>query len=209
MIENVPLPPELNDIIGSEKPDFVLESKGFYITGTSKYLILFGLAICLWSISDLVYNFLRLFQGKEAYFYSNFLTHFHFERVSPDHLEQATSAVVFAGALIVAGIVLLVLGIKPLFKNNGIFLSTSTRLIHLQKSKINSIQWKEFADGTKIGGREKNVVVLKMKTGPLPMSRFDPHRTFLNEVCICGVSDAIAVAKICAKRIIENTTISV
>ncbi len=201
MIKNIPLPAELNDIIGSEKPDFVLESKGFYIAETSKYFILFGLAICLWSISDLVYNFLRIFQGKEAYFYSNFITHFQFERVSPGHLEQATSAVVFAGALIVAGIVLLVLGIKPLFKNSGIFVSTPTRLIHLQKSKINSIQWKEFADGTKIGGSEKNVVVLKMKTGPLPMSRFDLHRAFLNEVCICGVSNAEEVVNICAKRI--------
>jgi hypothetical protein len=201
MLENVSLPPEMNNFLGSESKDFAVKAKRANPPKTSIFLILFGTAWLAFT-SIFVLAFLGpLFQGKEVEFLVNDVP----TVAGPGNLGPIAVPALIIGIFVLVGLLMLGSGVYMLFKKGGYFVGTPTRLISYQKGKYRSIDWEQFSGDIEVSGNDqKGHITLGMRTGKMVSSKNGPDRYVPDTFYISGIPDAFEIEQICRKRIKEN-----
>jgi hypothetical protein len=201
MIENLTLPPELENYIGSESKDFAVKAKHANPPKASLAMILFG-TIWLAFTSIFVFAFLGpLFQGKEVEFLANNVP----TVAGPDNLRPIMLPALIIGIFVLIGIIMLLAGIRLLFKKGGYFVGTPTRLISLLKGKFRSVDWEQFTGDIEVkGNKQRGSITLGMRTGKMVSSKNGPDRYVPDTLYISGIPDVFEIEQICRRRIKEN-----
>jgi hypothetical protein len=201
MLENVILPPELNNLVGSEIIDFAVKAKHANPPKVSMVMIIFGVMwLAITSILFIVFLG-PLFQGKEVHFLANDVP----TVAGPGNLKPILVPALVIGLFILIGIGLFSSGIYLLLKKGGYFVGTQTRFISLQKGKYRSVDWEQFSGDIEVTGNEqKGNITLGMRTGKMVSSKSGPDRYVPDELYISGIPNAFEIEEICRKRIKEN-----
>jgi len=201
MLENVTLPPELNNLVGSEIIDFAVKAKHANPPKVSLAMIIFG-TVWLAFTSIFFSLFLGpLIQGKEVHFLANDVP----TVAGPGNLKPILLPASIIGLFMLIGIGLFGSGIYLLLKKGGYFVGTQTRFISLQQGKYRTIDWEQFSGDIEVRGSEqKGNITLGLRTGKMVSSKNGPDRYVPDELYISGIPNAFEVEKICRKRIKEN-----
>lgn len=201
MFENVVLPPELENYIGSESKDFVAKARHANPPKTSFFMIIFG-AVWLGFTSIFFFAFLGpLFQGKEVEFLANDVP----TVAGPGNLRPIIMPAVIIGIFTLVGIIMLYAGVRLLFKKGGYFVGTPSRLISMEKGKYRSVDWEQFSGDIEVrGNEEKGHITLGMRTGKMVSSKNGPDRYVPDSLYISGIPNVFEIEQICRKRIKEN-----
>ena len=201
MLENVFLPPEMNNMIGSEIKEFAVKAKRAYPPKTSLIMLVFG-GFWLGVTLILMFVFLGpLFQGKEVHFLVNDIP----TVAGPGNLGPILVPALIIGLFILIGLGLFGSGLYLLFKKGGYFVGTPTRLISLQKGKYRSVDWEQFSGDIEVTGNErKGTIRLGMRTGKIVSSKNGPDRYVPDELYISGIPNVFEIEQSCRKRIKEN-----
>jgi hypothetical protein len=201
MLENLALPPELENYIGSESKDFAVKAKHANPPKASLFMIIFGV-VWLGFSSIFLFAFLGpLFQGKEVEFLTNDVP----TVAGPGNLRPILLPAIIIGIFILIGLILLSAGIRLLFKKGGYFVGTSTRLISLLNGKYRSVDWEQFSGDIEVtGNEEKGNITLGMRTGKMVSSKNGPDRYVPDTLYISGIPSVFEIEQICRKRIKEN-----
>lgn len=201
MLRNVPLPRDLNSMLGSERKDFAVKAGRARPLKSSIAFILFGI---FWTgfTSIFVVVFLGpLFAGKEVHFESNGVP----TVASPDNLGPIVVPAIIIGVFLLIGIAMLAGGFYSVFKKGGYFVGTPLRLVHYYKGKIRSIDWEQFSGDIEVNGSpEKGNVSMKMRSGKMVSRKNGPDRYVPDVIHMSKIPDAFEVEKLCRKRIKEN-----
>lgn len=201
MLENVSLPPEMVNIVGSEIMDFAVKAKHANPPKVSLVMIIFG---AVWLGFSSIFFFLfpgPLFQGKEVHFLANDVP----TVASPENLKPILLPALIIGIFILIGIGMLGAAIYLMFKKGGYFVGTPTRLISYSKSKYRSIDWEQFSGDIEVSGNDTNGnISLGLRTGKMVSSKDGPDRYVPDMFYISGIPNAPEIEKICTKRIKEN-----
>lgn len=201
MLENLTLPQELENYIGSESKDFAVKAKHASPPKTSLAMIIFGLVWLAFS-SLFLFAFLGpLFKGEEVHFLANDVP----TVASPENLRPILLPAVIIGIFILIGIAMLGGGIYMLFRKGGYFVGTQIRLISFQNGKYRSVDWEQFSGDIEVTGTEqKGNIKLGLRTGKMVSSKNGPDRYVPDELYISGIPGVFEIEKICRKRIKEN-----
>ena len=201
MLENLTLPQELENYIGSESKDFAVKAKYATPPKTSMAMIIFGFVWLAFS-SVFLFAFLGpLFKGEEVHFLANDVP----TVASPDNLRPVLLPAAIIGIFILIGIGMLGGGIYMMFKKGGYFIGTQTRLISQQKGKFRSIDWEQFSGDIEVTGKkQKGNIKLGLRTGKTVSSKNGPDRYVPDEIYISGIPNVFEIEQICRRRIKEN-----
>jgi hypothetical protein len=201
MLENITLPVELVNYIGSETRDFAVKAKHANPPKVSVFMIIFG---AVWLGFSSIFFFLFLgpvFRGKEVHFLSNDVP----TVAGPENLKPLLGPGLIIGVFILIGLIMLFAGIRLLFKKGGYFVGTPTRLISLLKGNFRSVDWEQFSGDIEVKGNElKGNITLGMRTGRMVSSKNGPERYVPDTLYISGIPDVFEIERICRKRIKEN-----
>jgi len=201
MLRNVPLPRDLNTMLGSERKDFAVKAGRAKPLISSIGMILFG---TFWTgfTSIFVVVFLGpLFAGNEVHFESNGVP----TVASPDNLGPIVVPAIIIGLFLLIGIGMLAGGFYSVFRKGGYFVGTPLRLVHYYKGKIRSIDWEQFSGDIEVSGNpEKGNVSMKMRTGKMVSRKNGPDKYVPDVIHMAKIPSAFEVEKLCRKRIKEN-----
>ena len=201
MFENIILPQELVNVIGSESKDFAIKAKRSQPPKVSLALIIFG-AVWLGFTSIFVVAFLGpLFQGNEVHFLANDVP----TVAGPGNLKPILLPAMIIGLFVVVGLIMLASGLYMLFKKGGYFVGTPTRLISFKDGNYRSIDWEQFSGDIEVSGSsEKGNITLGLRSGKMVSSKNGPERYVPDTLYISGIQDASEIEAMCRKRIKEN-----
>jgi hypothetical protein len=201
MIRNTKLPQSLSKVLDSESRDFIVRPKRAYPSGTSRFLVLFGLAWTAFSSIFVFAFFGSVLAGGETHFELNGVP----TTASSDNLEPLLFPAIFIGIFVLIGIGVTGAGVAKMFKKGGIFVGTPTRLVHFQNEKIRSIDWEQFSGDIRLSGNNENgTIALGLRTGRM-VSRKNRSSQYVPDVIyMTGIPNAFEVEKICRERIKEN-----
>ena len=201
MIEQITLPPELTNYIGSESKDFAVKAKHANPPKSSLFMIGFG-AVWLGFTSIFVFAFLGpLFKGKEVEFLTNGVP----TVAGPDNLGPILVPALIIGLFVLIGVIMLISGFVKMFRKGGYFIGTPTRLISMVKGKYRSVDWEQFSGDIEVTGNDqKGNITLGMRTGRMVSSKNGPDRYVPDSLYISGIPFAFEIEQICRKRIKEN-----
>jgi hypothetical protein len=201
MLENLTLPQELENYIGSESKDFAVKAKHAAPPKASLAMIIFGFVWLAFS-SIFLFAFLGpLFKGEEVHFLANDVPTI----ASPENLRPILLPAVIIGIFILIGIGMLGGGIYMLFRKGGYFVGTQTRLISFQKGKYRSVDWEQFSGDIEVTGKnQKGNIKLGLRTGKTVSSKNGPDRYVPDELYISGIQNLFEIEQICRRRIKEN-----
>jgi hypothetical protein len=201
MLENITLPTELINYVGTETKDFAVKAKHANPPKASLFLILFG-AVWLGFTSIFFFAFLGpLFKGNEVHFLANDVP----TVAGPGNLRPIIFPAIIIGIFILVGLLMTTAGFFLLFKRGGYFVGTHSRLISLQKGKYRSIDWEQFSGDIEVTGDErKGNITLGLRTGKMVSSKNGPDRYVPDSLYISGITDVFEIEQICRRRIKEN-----
>jgi hypothetical protein len=201
MLEDISLPHELINFIGSEPRDFAVKAKHANPPKVSLFMIIFG---AVWLGFSSIFFFLFLgpvFQGKEVHFLANDVP----TVAGPGNLKPLLVPAIVIGVFVLIGLIMLYAGFRLLFKKGGYFVGTPKRLISLQKGNFRSVDWEQFSGDIEVNGNEqKGNITLGMRTGRMVSSKNGPDRYVPDTLYISGISNVFEIEQICRKRIKEN-----
>jgi hypothetical protein len=201
MIDEVRLPEQLIENIGSERKEFSILSKRSQPVKASVGLIVFGTAWLAFTSIFVVVFLGPLLVGNEVHFTANG------EPVvaGPGNLRPALAPALVIGLFVLIGILILGFGIYSLFKKGGYFVGTPTRLIHYYNGNIRSIDWEQFSGDIEVSGNElTGNLALKMRTGKMVSRKNAPDEYVPDVMYISGIPGVMEVERICRTRIKEN-----
>lgn len=208
------IPPDLNNFLGEETPDFIVQSsrklplkKG--LRNVFGGLFFFGLSFII-----LISFIGPIFQGKEVRFQSNGITMV----AGPDNLKPVTMPTILLSLFLVIGLVLIIHSLYQILSAGPYFIGTKNRLIiYNNKKSIRSIDWEQFSGELEVNGDNKKAdVIINMRTGNIaPLQgggfRFGSGRSttyserfIQNTIYMSGIKNAFQIEQIIRKRIKEN-----
>lgn len=201
MIEDIILPPELINAIGSEPRDFAIKAKRSQPPKVSLALIIFG-AVWLGFTSIFVIAFLGpLFQGNEVHFLANDVP----TVAGPGNLKPILVPALILGLFVFVGLIMLASGLYMLFKKGGYFVGTPTRLISFRNGSYRSIDWEQFSGDIEVtGNTKKGNITLGLRSGKMVSSKNSPDRYVPDTLYISGIENANEIEQKCRRRIKEN-----
>ncbi len=201
MLENITLPPQLVNVIGSESTDFAVKASRSQPPKVSLGIMIFG-TVWLGFSSIFVVLFLGpVFQGKEVEFLVNDVP----TVAGPGNLKPLLLPALVIGIFVLIGLLMLGIGLYMFFRKGGYFAGTPTRLITFKKGNYRSIDWEQFSGDIEVTGSEKKGnITLGLRSGKTVSSKNGPDRYVPDTLYISGIPNAPEVEQLCRKRIKEN-----
>lgn len=193
------LPNELQNIIGTERIDFVAYAKRKNARPTS-YAV-FGFALLWFSISTFAnYVFFKpLFIGQDIRMESEgeVIT------ANLDNLEPAIVPGVVLIVFLIIGIILFVWGLRYLLKKGGYYVGTETRIINYLEGEVMYLGWDEFTGNIELDINKKSVV-LELHSGETRRDKDGTEEFVHDKLYLIGIDNATLVEEMCKKRININ-----
>jgi hypothetical protein len=200
MLENITLPDDLINAIGSESKEFAVIGRRAKPVGRSLVMLFFSLFWLAFSTFFIVVFLGPLFNGEEVHFTANDVP----VVAGPGNLKAVVVPGIILGIFVLIGIGLVISAVYQLLKKGGYFVGTPTRLIHYKKGNIRSIDWEQFTGDIVVKGNDrKGTITLEMRTGYM-VSGKGGSRYVPNIIYMYNIPDVFSIEQICRKRIKEN-----
>lgn len=201
MLENISLPQELVNAIGSESLDFAVKARRSQPAKTAIALMIFGIVWLAFSSIFVILFLGPVFQGKEVEFLANDVP----TVAGPGNLKPLLGPALIIGVFVLVGILMTAGSIFMLFRKGGYFAGTPTRLISFKNGNYRSIDWEQFSGDIEVSGNDsKGNITLGMRTGKMVSNKSGSDRYVPDQLFISGIPNAREIEQRCRKRIKEN-----
>jgi len=196
-MDQITPPPELNNYLQGEKPDFTVQSKRTSPVSNGLLFLLGGILI-IFALGFVAVPFLS---GQDITLTVNKIPitgNIH-------NIQPIIGPVIGMGFFSLLAIFCLIFGIINLIPNPAWYTGTSTGLAIFQKNKNRLIDWKQFNGNLEVkGGEEKQSLIMELRTGRFRRDKhgrqyFQPER-----ILIIGINNTGHIENILRQRIKEN-----
>lgn len=201
MLENISLPQELVNAIGSESIDFAVKAKRSQPAKAAIAFMIFGIVWLAFSSIFVILFLGPVFQGKEVEFLANDVP----TVAGPGNLRPLLGPALIIGLFVLIGILMTAGAFFMLFKKGGYFVGTAARLISFKNGNYRSIDWEQFSGDIEVSGNDsKGNITLGMRTGKMVSNKSGPDSYVPDNLYISGIPNVHEIEHICRKRIKEN-----
>lgn len=201
MLENISLPQELVNAIGSESIDFAVKAKRSQPAKAAIAFMIFGIVWLAFSSIFVILFLGPVFQGKEVEFLANDVP----TVAGPGNLRPLLGPALIIGLFVLIGILMTAGAFFMLFKKGGYFVGTAARLISFKNGNYRSIDWEQFSGDIEVTGNDtKGNITLALRTGKMVSNKSGSDSYVPDQLYISGIPNVHEVERICRKRIKEN-----
>jgi len=195
-MEQITPPPELNNYLNGEKPDFTVYTKRTFPLETPLAFFCGGI-FTLIGLSVVIVPFLM---GQDLSLTVDGAP----LSGSINNIQPIIGPVIALGFFTILALGFIVFGLIFSLPNPAWYIGTPNRLVIFQKNKQRSIDWEQFSGNIEIKGKpEKQKITMELRTGK-NRSRHG-HQYFIpDRVYIWGIKDASQIEQILRQRIKEN-----
>lgn len=194
------IPTQLQIVLGTEPPDFVIKAGRALPLSESLIYIVFGI---IWTTiaGIIMYGPLPMSSlTKDLQFRVNGVP---VDMESSGAFQMLIEILVHVPILVGLGI--FIWGGYSLFRTGGYFVGTPTRLIRYRNKQVKSIDWEQFSGNIDVSGTEqKGNISLQMRTGKIVAVRHRRDRYVPDMIYISDIPNVFAIAELCKRRIKEN-----